>query len=198
MKPAFRSRPRPGIAYGQIRDSICNGDVLMYRGRSLSSRIIQWATGSKYSHAGVAAWWNERLMVLEAVGRGVIATPLSINVAEYHGDVELYTSVPVIPEDSRRRMIQFAQEELGKEYATWATLWLGVRILLQRHIDRRDALRRERKLFCSFYVAQVYNAGGFDLKRGVSDRFMSPRDIASSPLLRVVGPLRRGPAAGGV
>ena len=40
-------------------------------------------------------------------------------------------------------------------------------------------------------VAEVYNAGERDLKKGVSDRFMSPGDIASSALLKRMGALRK-------
>ncbi len=161
----------------------------MYRGRTLSSRVIQWVTRSRYSHAGLAAWWNGRLMAMEAVGKGVIVTPLSANVRGYHGRVEWFTCVEEIPDADRLRMIEFAQQELGKEYARWKAIGLGLRILFQRDHRQRDELRRERQLFCSHYVAQIYNAIGKDLKKGVSDRFMSPADVADSPLLKRAGVL---------
>jgi hypothetical protein len=136
-------------------------------------------------------------MVLEAVGRGVVATPLSANVRRYHGDVEWFTCVEEIPEADRLRMIEFAQQELGKEYARWKTIKLGLRILFQKDEKQRDELRRARQLFCSHYVAEVYNAVGKDLKKGVSDRFMSPADVASSPLLKRAGALRKMVALAG-
>ncbi len=163
----------------------------MYRGRSLLSRIIQYMTRSPYSHAGLAAWWNDRLMVMEAVAKGVVVTTLSANVRSYHGDVEWFTCVEEIPETDRHQMIQFAQQELGKEYARWRAVMLGLKILSQKDRKQRDRLRRERRLFCSLYVAEVYNAIGKDLKKGVSDRFMSPADLAGSPLLRRAGLLRK-------
>ncbi len=182
------------LNYDDFRISIRNGDVLMYRGRSLPSRVIQWVTHSRYSHAGLAAWWNDRLMVMEAVGKGVVVTPLSTNVRAYHGRVELFTCVEEIPDADRQRMIQFAQQELGKEYARWKAIGLGLRILFRKNLEQRDELRRERRLFCSHYVAEVYNAVGKDLKKGVSDRFMSPQDIADSPLLKRLGVLRKSAA----
>jgi hypothetical protein len=191
VRGGFGRTLRPGVAYAQARSGIRDGDVLMYRGRSLASRLIQWATRSTYSHAGIAVWWNDRLMVLEAVGRGVMVTPLSSNVRTYHGDVEWFTCTRELSAGQQEGMIRFAQSELGKEYASWASIMLGLRILFQRDRDKRDALRRERKLFCSLYVAQVYNAAGVDLKEGVSDRFMSPGDIAASQVLKRVGPLRK-------
>jgi hypothetical protein len=130
-------------------------------------------------------------MVMEAVGKGVIVTPLSKNVASYPGYVEWFTCVEEIPADQRLRMVEFAQQELGKEYALWRAVLLGFRILFLHDVDTRDRLRREARLFCSHYVAETYNAIGRDLKKGVSDRFMSPGDIASSPLLMRVGALRK-------
>lgn len=192
MKPNSRqSVPAPPVEYDEQRSLIKNGDVLMYRGRSLESRIIQWATRSRYSHAGLAVWWNNRLMVIEAVGKGVVVTPLSTNIIGYRGDLEWFTSVDEIPEDLRVRMVELAQLELGKEYAFWRAVILGFSRLFQRDVDKRDRLRREGRLFCSHYVAEIYNAVGRDLKKGVSDRFMVPADIASSALLKRMGALRR-------
>ena len=190
--PPFKRETKPPVQqYDAIRNSIKNGDVLMYRGNSLESRIIMLATRSKYSHAGIAVWWNQRLMVMEAIGKGVVVRPLSQSVNHYHGDVELFTSKEDIPEEERHQMIRFAQEELGKDYATWKAVKLGLQILFQRNKEKRDKLRRERQLFCSYYVAQIYNSTGRDLKRGVSDRFMTPGDVAGSPMLKHIAVLRK-------
>ena len=180
--------------YDEIRGQIKNGDVLMYRGNSLESRLIMYATRSRYSHAGIAIWWNDRLMVMEAIGKGVVVRPLSLSVQRYYGDVELFTSVDEISEEDRHRIVKFAQEELGKEYATWKALKLGLRILFSRHKEARDRLRRERQLFCSYYVAQTYNSIGRDLKEGVSDRFMTPGDVAASPMLKWIRKRGRPPS----
>ena len=114
------------LRYEEIRDQIKNGDVLMYKGRGLISSIIRWATRSPYSHAGIAARWNERLMVLEAKGRGVVATSFSRNIKEYRGDVEWFSCVREISDEGRLNMVIFAQEELGKSYGRLKTIWLGL------------------------------------------------------------------------
>jgi len=181
----------PSKLYEDVRNQIKDGDVLMYRGKSWESRIIMLVTRSKFSHAGIAVWWNQRLMVMEAIGKGVVVRPLSLSVQKYYGDVELYTAAEEIPDVDRLKMITLAQQELGKEYATWKATLLGLKILFQRNKEKRDSLRRERQLFCSYYVAHSYNAIGRDLKKGISDRFMTPGDIAESPLLRRVAVLRK-------
>jgi hypothetical protein len=158
------------------------------------SRLIRLFTASRYSHAGLAVWWNERLMVMEAVGRGVIVTPLSVNITGYHGSVEWFAAMEEISESDRTVLVQFAQQELGKEYDTWKLVLIALYILLRRGPETRDRLRREHRLFCSYYVAQAYNAIGRDLKKGVSDRFMTPDDIARSPILKRMGILAKARA----
>jgi hypothetical protein len=183
-------KPANTLHYRDIRQTIENGDVLLYEGFNTASRIIRWATRSRYSHAGIAVWWNNRLMVMEAVGKGVSVSTLSANVRHYHGHVHWYSTREPVSKGQRDAMILFAQEELGKKYALWKAITLGLALLLHRNQEKQDALRRESKLYCSWYVAQIYNAAGLDLIKGVSDRFMTPQDIARSPLLERKGALK--------
>ena len=173
--------------YEEIRLQIKNGDVFLYREKGIVAGIIRWLTHSTYSHAGIAVWWNERLMVMEAVMRGVRITPLSRNIYQHKGSVEWYSCKKEISDEDRLRMVIFAQEELGKRYAAWKAILLGWKVLSKRDLGERDHLRRENKLFCSQYVAQIYNSIGLDLKKNREDRFMSSGDIARSPLMEKRG-----------
>jgi len=175
------------LKYDEVRSQIKNADVFMYRGRGFQSSIIQWVTRSPYSHAGISAWLNDRLMIMEAKSNGVVASPFSRSVGQYHGDVEWFSSTQEISEEDRLKMVIFAQEELGKTYGRWKTIVLGIQTLFQRNPDKRDRLRKQKKLFCSEYIAQIYNSIGLDLKKKTSDHFMKPADIANSPLLEPKG-----------
>jgi hypothetical protein len=186
-----RSKDHPdALSYSGMRKTVASGDVLLYEGEKLFSRIIKKVTRSRFSHAGIAVWWNERLMVMEAVGRGVVVTPLSASVGHYNGHVHWYTSKRLLSEEERKRMIIFAQEELGKEYALWKAIWVGIQLLFKWKPEERDELKREQKLFCSGYVAQIYNSIGVDLVPGRSDTSVVPEDIASSPELLSQGVLK--------
>jgi len=173
--------------YEEVRLQIKNGDVIMYEGKSMVPKLVSWFTRSPYSHAGIAVWWNERLMVMEATMRGVRVMPLSRNIFKHKGKVEWFTSKQEISDEDRLRMVIFAQEELGKSFARWKAVLFGLKILLNRNLSRQDQLRMENKLFCSQYVAQIYNSIGLDLKKNREDRFMSPGDIARSPLMEKRG-----------
>jgi len=192
----IRNRPRGtegDLLYTDARGRIKDCDVLMYRGRSWQSQLIRLVTGAPYSHAGLAVWWNDRLVVLEAVSRGVMVTPLSRNVRHYDGRVEWFTCVEDISPSDRQRMVEFAQLELGKAYGTWQAILIGLHHLFGAQGGGGDAFHRARKLVCSHYVAGVYTLVGRDLKRGSSDRFTAPGDLARSPLLRRMGALRKSP-----
>jgi len=173
--------------YEEVRLQIRNGDVIMYKGKNILPRLIRWLTKSFYSHAGIAVWWNERLMVMEAVMRGVRVVPLSRNIYQHKGNVEWFSCKKEISEEDRLRMVIFAQEELGKSYARWRVILFGLKVLFKRDLSITDELRMENKLFCSQYVAQIYNSIGLDLKENREDRFMSPGDIARSPLMEKRG-----------
>jgi len=180
LKPEGEIRTR----YDVIRPHIKNGDVLMFKGKYRSSFFIQWSTKSVYSHAGIAVWWNKRLMVMEAVEEGVRIIPLSRKIESYRGNIEWFTCKKEISKRDRLRMVISAQEELGKRYAKWKTIVFGWKILFKRKLSEKDELRKENKLFCSQYVAGIYNSVGLDLKESRADRFMSPDDIANSDLLK--------------
>ena len=173
--------------YEEVRLQIKNGDVIMYEGKSMVPKLVSWFTRSPYSHAGIAVWWNERLMVMEATMRGVMVMPLSRSILRHKGKVEWFISKQEISDEDRFRMVIFAQEEFGKSFARWKAVLFGLKILLNRNLSKKDQLRMENKLFCSQYVAQIYNSIGLDLKKNREDRFMSPGDIAKSPLMEKRG-----------
>lgn len=179
------------IHYDDVRNGIKNGDVLLYKGRGIISYLIKKCTYSEYSHAGLAVWWNERLMVMEAVGKGVIVTPLSTNVENYHGDVDWFRCKQEVSDADRLKMIQFAQMELGKSYSRLAILRIAFRIFLKCPFSENDTFYTSKRLFCSFYVAAAYNLIDLDLKQNKADHFTTPDDIGRSPLLKIDGVLKK-------
>lgn len=173
------------IDYAEVRDQIQNGDIVLFRGKSLVSRFICWATGSKYSHAGIVGWWHNHLMVIEAVSRGVVATRLSFVVNGYPGSAELWTTDRSV---ERAEIVRAAQLLLGRNYSMTKLFALGRRIIYgtNKGVDPDDS---PNGFLCSEFVSRVWRAGGLDLKEGVPDRFTKPGDIARSPHLRKIGDL---------
>jgi hypothetical protein len=199
--------------YETVRGQIMDGDVILFEGigflsaalhwrkrprefpvwkylvHALVSTIVKAATGSKYSHAGLAARWYKRLMVLEAIGDGVIVNPLRRSQERFKAKIYWFSCEEISPKDRELMMIK-ALEELGKPYGFWKTILFLICLIFKIDVDKRDSLKKAKSIYCSEYVARVYNAVHKDLKKGRADQFMSPKDIADSPLLTNKGILK--------
>ena len=108
---------RVSIRYQDCRESLADGDVLLFKGKGIISWLIQRRTGSPYSHAGIIAWWNDRLMVLEATSGGITAMTLSQRIQSEQGRIDYFQPKDTISPSTRRQMVVFAQQQLGKQYA---------------------------------------------------------------------------------
>ncbi len=176
-------------AYNQYRDQMKDGDVLLFKGSGVLSRIIQWKTKSAYSHAGLVVWWNGRLMVLEAVGKGVRATPISYNLKKYAGGIDYFRCVDYIPTGNRKKMVAFAQLQLGKEYDTKRLIAFFFKLLRGERLGIKESDKEQNTYFCSEYVSEVYEVADIDLVEERSSQFTSPDKLADSQKLEFVGTL---------
>lgn len=180
------------IQYKNCRCGMRNGDILLFKGTGISSKIIQVRTGSPYSHAGILSWWNKRLMVLEAVGTGVRAVPLSRNVRKYHGGVDYFRTTYDIDDATRLEMVTFAQKQLGKEYAKSDVYKYAAMNFFGIPFSQDDSVSKgpAGKYFCSQYVAEMYTRHGYDLQMNLSDLHTSPKVIAESDKMEYIGTLK--------
>jgi cell wall-associated NlpC family hydrolase len=198
VKSKQPARPSgPALAYGpETRSRIRTGDILLFQGRGPLSRLIRWGSKSAYSHVGMAAWWNARLVVLQAAGRGVEVLPVSLAVHEYDGQVDWYTlAADVDARLDRERLFHVAVDKLGTPYATVSLLELMWRMLLGAFRWTPDPKVEPEAIFCSQYVSYCYREAGLDLREDTEDACTSPGDLAVCGLLRLMGVLHRPEAA---
>ena len=178
--------------YRAVRAQIQDGDVLLFQGTHWLSRIIRWGSGSAYSHAGVALWWGPRLMVVQAVGKGVEAVPLSVAVDRYSGQVDWLQPPPEVRARLRRELLlSNALDEVGKPYSRGGLLRLA-RMVWQRRLRRyRDPKKGAPAYFCSQLVSRCYRVAEADLVPGRADAHTSPADLAACGQLALQGVLHR-------
>lgn len=222
-----RERDEERKDYAAVRFQVRSGDLLLFQGTSRLSRFIRWVTDSKYSHCGIAMWWRptaeslkrvptseaseppttsepmERLMVFEAVGRGVVCSPASKSVFRYSGQVDWYR----LDESARKiatteRIFDLCLHGLGRPYGTWGMVrffgrWvldkLGIKSLEDDASGRVGAEGDSRKMspsmFCSWYVSEVF-ARLVDLDPKHADSLTTPNDLAESDLTHYSGTLQ--------
>ncbi|MGH7436743.1 MAG: hypothetical protein ACRENE_13805 [Polyangiaceae bacterium] len=181
------------VQYNDVRSQIDDGDIILFRGTILLSRIIELISHGDYSHCALAANWGERKMILQAelVG-GVQAVPLSIAVGTYKGRVDWFRIAPAARAklDIAALMAE-ARADLGLGYAREGMLKAAEHFLFGAHIteDPKDP----RALFCSQYVERCYRQAGVRLSTD-GDNVTSPTEISSSKAIEYVGTFVHDPS----
>lgn len=172
------------IPYAEARARIASGDVLLFEGRSLASRLIRLRTESRLSHAGLAFWAPGRLGCLEAVGRGVQLWPLR-NYVEAGHRVWWYrlAASPAARDVVCRR----ALERWGAPYAH-PRQFLRSWGLFARRLARWGGWPLDthpERVFCSELVAEALLAAG--LAEGIEPARTAPGDLVFLPCLQLRG-----------
>jgi uncharacterized protein YycO len=142
--------------------------------------VLSWAirelTRSRYSHAGLAYLFEERVYCLEAVGQGVRLVLMSELMRRYQGGID-YFEVDA-DEALRRRALSFAFRQLGKLYDTAGLVALFWTIVS----GSAERARRDDHWFCSELVAAAYEEAGRPLV-GQDASYTSPSQLVTSPHL---------------
>lgn len=69
--------------YNLLRPEISDGDLILFHGTKIVSKIIQWCDKSYYNHIGIVTERHGALFIVDANGSGVQADRLSYRVNSY-------------------------------------------------------------------------------------------------------------------
>lgn len=69
--------------YYNIRNQIKEGDVILYRGNSLLSKLIQYFDDAYYNHSGIVKKIGDRLFTIDMWDKGIEFVPLSRRIKNY-------------------------------------------------------------------------------------------------------------------
>jgi len=200
-------------SYEEIKPYINEGDVLLFRGTSIISKIIGAFSETNYSHVGVASWINGRANtkdgILEIVEfremRGGRSVNLQIEVGKYSGQIDVYRPIihfgktvfnPITkkvkytekPFDGKA-VTDTMRKLSGLDYSYKRIWWIFKhKLWIWKILGNRESLMKDdiEDLIwpvCSTSLAYAFNKNGFDLIRNRSDEYMEPGDIAKSPRL---------------
>ncbi len=177
------------VKYNDIREDLCTGDIVLFAGKGLISKVIQWATRSPYSHIGlvlvdvrwdmVLLWESTTLSKIKTVfgkiRQGVALRPLSMAIENYKGDVVIRKLHRVLSAHQKRVLIKLRQEFKDKKYeeSKWQLFKSAYDFIGGK--NKRDT----SSLFCSELVAEAYQQMGLLSLDKPSNEY-TPADFAKS------------------
>jgi len=153
-------------SYKDIRDDIQTGDIILFSGKGIFSRLIRWFTKSKYSHVGMAVRMPEYDMVLiwesttlsktkdvitGTKTKGVQVVSLSERVQGYRGKVVWRKLSGELSKDQLYALLELRHELRGKPYER-----SRLELLLAGIPNINMGNENLRSVFCSELIAEAY------------------------------------------
>lgn len=202
------------ILYSQIKDQIQEGDVILFRGKSLISFFIGRFGQTKYTHVGIASWVNGSgkppLLELVEFKEGVGGRSSSFDrvVDENSGRMDIYRPEPTwttLAYDMKQKKIVASfnnfdakaitnsmRRMTGRAYG-WNKIWqfakrkmFGLRLIYKPDVIMDDTPDDLMYPVCSTAIAHAFNKNGFDLIPNRADAWTEPGQIAMSAHLHYI------------
>ncbi len=180
------------VRLSEQASKIRNGDLLLFRGHGMVSRLIAVAGRSHYTHAARAIWWGDMLFCCEVRElKGGRAVTLESQVRKYAGSIDVFEANP-----SRRwknydrcGAVRYMRRLAGCDYGYLGVMKAALQYLpLWRFLvrpDMNDKKKTSQPPFCSQACAMADRlGGGVDPVPHLADRVTEPGDLARSPFYR--------------
>jgi len=189
-EPATVTRPGSLCALrlvdlADVLANISSADLLLFRRRR---GLIAIAGRGIHSHAGMAAWWNGCLMLIESTWPRARAITLENAVARYPGRIDVYRANPGgrWKQFDREATVAAMRSLCGRRYPLLSLLRVALyhlpfaRFLFRPGTD--DAREDDWRKICSQSQAwATRTGGGVDPVENLEDRSTEPADLARSP-----------------
>ena len=162
------------------------GDILLFKGEDGISRLIQWGTGSKYSHVAICVSPGMNLAIEAMAGKGVRA----IDIRRIRSEYDVFR-IKEGHDFNLDKTISYLIDKLNQKYDFLGIIFLGLIKLLAK-IGRplknvANKWQIDRDYFCSELCYEAFNFGGLDIVPETDEaNITSPGDIAKSSLIEMV------------
>lgn len=187
----------PVLPYEQVRPLIHSGDLLLCQGTSAFARLIQFATGSVWSHVGFILRHDQidRIFCFESVESvGVQNLPLRHYVENYDSTGEGYkgrvfiarhTQMTSAMGESLIRAAQKAVDLLGTKYGNKDIGGIALRLMGERLGREPRPITHNTVLICSEYAQLFFAALGIGIPCNRLN-YIAPDDFATCPDIQIL------------
>ena len=183
---------RTFVRLSHSKARIRDGDLMLFRGRGVVSRLIGVAGRSEYSHAARVVWWGDMLFCCEVRElKGGRAVTLESQVRRFPRQIDVFETNPGNrwKEYDRSGAMRYMRRLAGCDYGYFGVLQAALRHLPVWRFwirpDMNDKRITSRPPYCSEACALADRlGGGVDPVPHLADRVTEPADLARSPFYR--------------
>lgn len=164
-------------------------DILLYKGSSFTSHLIQWGTKSPYSHVAVVV--EPKIFLAIESNTGHQSGVRAIDLRKLDGaTIDAFRIKPEFPFEPQK-VISFLVDHLGASFdylgVTWLGVLKGVGLLTGLQYQPYNQFQKEKDYFCSELCYEAFKTGGLDIVPQVAEAdITSPADIAASERLQKI------------
>jgi Permuted papain-like amidase enzyme, YaeF/YiiX, C92 family len=191
------------MKFSTVAELIRDGDVFLFRGTALHSRVIEWWSRSRFSHVGIAWWIHSgefrRLVIIEALEPGGVRVfPMDTYLeqcARQKCQVDWYAITDTSID--RQKVVAHALSKWGCRYASWRQFLIsfgGLTPWIRGRLGKPVLTVSPDRFFCSQLAAEAMYAGGY-VPDEVDERLpvgTDPGEVSLFPCLTRRGPLTLG------
>jgi uncharacterized protein YycO len=145
------------------------GDVVLFKGKSLTSKLISVFTNSPYTHAAIASGCDD--LVVEADFGGVQINSIAKKYKGIDYAVYRYLGEHRVTYDA----YNYAKDKVGSKYDYFGLVGIGLYLF---GINKFNVFDEKDKYWCSELVADSYLMAGADLPVDRRTWKVSPADFA--------------------
>jgi hypothetical protein len=165
--------------YAAVRSQLRDGDVILFSGSGILSKLIEKCSHGHYSHSGIVAWWGHRVMLLQAEIQCVQAVPLSVAIADYEGRCDWWSLKDALrTEANLDAILGEAKADLGLPFGVIKLVQEGLHALIGISAPIDPKTGTLPSMFCSEYVGRCFGKAGITFDQ--TGAIPSPEQIAES------------------
>lgn len=157
--------------YYNIRNEIQDGDVILYRGNSLLSKMIQYFDDAYYNHSGIVKKIGNRLFTIDMWDFGIEFVPLSRRMKKYD-EFCIVRSKETFSETTNA--INFLFEKIERDTKYDYLLLLRIAIYKKTGIDLVNFGKKSR-FICSELCQYFFDKLKIDVYKNIN--LITPQDF---------------------
>lgn len=151
-------------------DVVQEGDIILFRSSSETSKLVRKITNSQYSHAimyvGVGS-------IIDSDGYGVQSNNIQRLLIENPDDIVVLRLKNSSLHNKLGLVEEFARRQIGMQYSTSEARLSALK--------KESEAKEPNRQFCTRFVAQAYNSAGIKLVNNPS--YCTPEEVLDSSML---------------